>query len=105
MDFIDIDLHHCFRKDEIICFRAVGGDGGDYDKEIVVGDYDCYIQFFFKNGTNIVVDFGDDDSCCDYRNAYYTYLSEVFAGDTSKKSERINEILREQNPDEYKHVI
>ena len=104
MEFIRIDCYHYFRKDEIIGFVSIGGDDGEQCSEICKGENDSYIRFYFKNGTNILVSFGNDDDCCQHRNAYMTYLDEIFVGNDSKQVDRINEILREQNPDEYKYL-
>tara|TARA_R100001594_G_scaffold8977_3_gene22379 strand:+ start:3023 stop:3400 length:378 start_codon:yes stop_codon:yes gene_type:complete len=101
--FIRIDGFHCFKIDEIIGFKSIGGDNGEHDK-ICNGDYDSYIKFYFKNGTNILVSFGDDEGCNKWRDAYITYLEEIFSPYHQKDTDRLNQIIREQNPEDYKYL-
>ena len=102
-EFINIDCYHYFRKDEIIGFKSIGGDNGDYD-EMCKGDYDSYIEFYFKNGTSRLVSFGDDKYCNQWRDAYIIYLEEVFVSSTKKQYERLNQILMDRNPEDYKNT-
>ena len=102
-EFIRIDCYHYFRKDEIIGFKSIGGDDGEPD-EICKGEYDTYIEFYFKNGTSKLVSFGDDKYCNQWRDAYMVYLEEVFAGSIKKQYERLNQILMDRNPEEYKNT-
>jgi len=99
-EFITIDMYHTFRVNEIIGFRSIGGDNGDVDKTYKEGE--IYIQFYFKNGTNIIVDFGNDSSCNKWRDAYIIYLQEIFTPSRQIIIDRVNEIIEEENPEDYK---
>jgi len=68
------------------------------------GEYDTYIEVYFKNGTSKLVSFGDDKYCNQWRDAYMIYLEEVFAGSIKKQYERLNQILIDRNPEEYKNT-
>lgn len=103
-EFIRIDCYHYFRKDDIIGFKSIGGDDGEPD-EICKGDDDSYIEFYFKNGTSQLVSFGFN--CKEgnkWRNAYITYLKEVFSPNQQEQTDRLNEIIEEQNPEDYRNV-
>ena len=101
-EFITIDMYHTFRVNEIIGFISIGGDNGDLSNKICTGEYHSCIQFYFKNGTNIIVDFGDDKDCNDWRDAYMIYLKEIFTPSRQIIIDRVNEIIVEQNPTDYK---
>ena len=99
-EFIIIDSNHYFRKDEIIGFKSIGGDYGEYD-EMCKSDYDTYIEIYFKNGTSKLVSFGDDKYCNHWRDAYIVYLEEIFTPNHKKQYERLNEILAMKYPEHY----
>ena len=100
--FITIDAYHTFRVDEIIGFVSIGGDNGDISSKISTSKHHSCIQFYFKNGTNIIVDFGDDKYCNNWRDAYMIYLKEIFTPLEQTMIDRVNEIMVEQNPTDYK---
>ena len=100
--FITIDAYHTFRVDEIIGFVSIGGDNGDISNKISTSKHHSCIQFYFKNGTNIIVDFGNDSSCNKWRDAYIIYLQEIFTPSRQIVIDRVNEIIEEENPEDYK---
>tara|TARA_Y100001973_G_C5061234_1_gene262777 strand:+ start:116 stop:436 length:321 start_codon:yes stop_codon:yes gene_type:complete len=93
-EFIRVDMHYCFRKDEIVGFRAFGGETGDYNNEDTqqkdcVGD--AYIYFYLKSGKEVKVNFGGDEDCFCVRDAYFMYLETIF--NCKKESLALNKYL------------
>lgn len=80
-EFIQIDLCHYFKKDEIIGFIPINGEDGDFGDfhKNVTKEYSNYyfLQIFLKNGTNVMINFGDDDDCECFRDAYVLYLKDI----------------------------
>tara|TARA_R100000808_G_scaffold3867_1_gene13196 strand:- start:955 stop:1278 length:324 start_codon:yes stop_codon:yes gene_type:complete len=80
-EFIQIDLCHYFKKDEIIGFMPINGEDGDFRDfhENKTKDYSDYyfLQIFLKNGTDVMINFGDDDDCECVRDAWTLYLKDI----------------------------
>ena len=100
-EFIRIDCYHYFKKDEIIGFKSIGGDDGECHK-ICKNDYDAYIEFYFKNGTSQLVSFGCDKQGYKWRNAHIVYLEEILSYNPQERIDRLNEIIEDLYPEDYK---